>query len=271
MPPKATKRKANAVGLLDNDPWGSPEDRPRKKTRVSTTHVDNLGDRHSSQTTEQLSGWVAWQNRFNEKERTEKRQFADEFTKKLQSKQAEIQNLITSCNNELAAAGEKYSKLVKEAYGDNRPNSKTKPQPQTFASREGNPLFKAGQEIFQSCHELITVHNRANSKASQDNTELGLPRELWKKDIASVQQLLLYGRQHGENIMDCIIVSSSSNDEKSRLLTPDKQGLSETGKMAVDMYRKSTEAINESGSTWGELAKSQAGAFGKIVDDLADV
>lgn len=43
---------ATAVGLLDNDPWGSPEDRPRKKTRVSTTHVDNLGDRHSSQTTE---------------------------------------------------------------------------------------------------------------------------------------------------------------------------------------------------------------------------
>lgn len=49
----------------------------------------------------QLSGWVAWQNRFNEKERTEKRQFANDFTKKLQSKQAEIQNLITSCNNEL--------------------------------------------------------------------------------------------------------------------------------------------------------------------------
>lgn len=84
-----------------------------------------------------------------------------------------------------------------------------------------------------------------------------------------MQELLLYGRQHGENLVDCLIVPSSS-DEKTRLLTPDTKGLSETGTMAVDMYRKSTGAINRSGTTWGERAKSHAGAFGKILDDLAD-
>lgn len=48
-----------------------------------------------------LSGWVAWQNKFNEKERTEKRQFAVDFKQKLQSKQMEIQNLINGCDHEL--------------------------------------------------------------------------------------------------------------------------------------------------------------------------
>lgn len=48
-----------------------------------------------------LSGWVAWQNKFNEKEKTEKRQFADDFKQKLQSKQVEIQNLINASNHEL--------------------------------------------------------------------------------------------------------------------------------------------------------------------------
>lgn len=48
-----------------------------------------------------FSGWVAWQNKFNEKERTEKRQFADDFKQKLQSKQVEIQDLISVCNQEL--------------------------------------------------------------------------------------------------------------------------------------------------------------------------
>lgn len=49
----------------------------------------------------QLSGWVAWQNKFNEKERTEKRQFADDFKQKLQSKHVEIQAVINACNREL--------------------------------------------------------------------------------------------------------------------------------------------------------------------------
>lgn len=49
----------------------------------------------------QFSGWVAWQTKFNEKEKTEKRQFADNFTQKLQSKQVEIQNLIATCNHEV--------------------------------------------------------------------------------------------------------------------------------------------------------------------------
>lgn len=49
----------------------------------------------------QFSGWVAWQTKFNEKEKTEKRQFADNFTQKLQSKQAEMQNLIATCHHEV--------------------------------------------------------------------------------------------------------------------------------------------------------------------------
>lgn len=48
-----------------------------------------------------LSGWVAWQNKFNEKEKTEKRQFADDFKQKLHSKHVEIQALINACSQEL--------------------------------------------------------------------------------------------------------------------------------------------------------------------------
>jgi len=168
------------------------------------------------------------------------------------------------------AARDKYSKLVTEAHHDRDASSKGKPQAHAPISREEHPLFKAGRDIFQNCRELVATHGRANSKASQDNTKLSLPREQWKEDITSVQELLLYGRQHGENLVDCLIVPSSGNEEKSRLLTPDTEGLSETGTMAVNMYRKSTGVINGSGSTWGELAKSQVGAFGKVLDGLAD-
>lgn len=160
--------------------------------------------------------------------------------------------------------------MVKEAHRDAKTSSKARSQPQTSVSRAEHPLFKAGQQIFQNCRELIAVHEQANSKASQDNAKLNLPREQWKEDIANVQEVLLYGRQHGENLVDCLIVPSSGDEEKTRLLTPDTKGLSETGTMAVNMYRKSTGTINSSGTTWGERAKSHVGAFGMILDDLAD-
>lgn len=48
-----------------------------------------------------FSSWVAWQTKFNEKEKTEKRQFADDFKQKLQSQQAEIQDLVSAGNRKL--------------------------------------------------------------------------------------------------------------------------------------------------------------------------
>ncbi|KAI3399164.1 hypothetical protein diail_7533 [Diaporthe ilicicola] len=260
-----------AGGLHDGDLWEASQDRPRKKARVSTIHNDDQDESHSSRASKQLSGWVAWQTKFSEKEKTEKRQFADDFTQKLESKQAEIQNLIATSTHGFAATGEKYSKLIKEASDDCKPGSKAKPRPQTATSREEHPMFKAGQQIFQNCRELIAVHGRANSKGSRDNAKLATPRQQWKEDIASVRELLLYGRQYGEQLLECIIVPSSSDEEKSHLLTPDMHALSETGKMAVSLYHKSTGGIDGGGTTWGELAKSQAGTFGKILDDLNDV
>lgn len=48
-----------------------------------------------------FSSWIAWQIKFNEKENDDKRQFADDFKQKLQSKQVKIQDLINACNREL--------------------------------------------------------------------------------------------------------------------------------------------------------------------------
>lgn len=137
--------------------------------------------------------------------------------------------------------------------------------------RREHPLFKAGQQIFQKCHSLIGDHDNASEKATQGNAKPSLPRELWDEEIASVQEILLYGRQHGENIVECIVIPSPSNEEKSHLLTPDTRELSMTGKLAVDMYCKSAVGVMKGGATWGEMARSQAGAFGKALDGLSGV
>lgn len=48
-----------------------------------------------------LSGWAAWQTKFNEKEKNEKLHFADNFKQRLQSKQREIHGLIDTRTQEL--------------------------------------------------------------------------------------------------------------------------------------------------------------------------
>jgi hypothetical protein len=173
---------------------------------------------------------------------------------------------LIPCRN---AVREKYNGLFREAHHDKDLSSKVKPKVQAQVSRQEHPLFKPGQHLFQNCGELVAAHGQADSKATQDITKISLPREQWREDITSVQELLLYGRQHGENLVDCLIVPSSSK-EKNRLLMPDTEELSETGTMAVNMYSKSTGAINGRGQTWGELVRSQVGAFGKVLDGLAD-
>lgn len=64
-------------------------------------HPRNIKGWFSHVRSRHFSGWVAWQNKFNEKEKTEKRQFADDFKKKLETKQAEIQHLINTSNQDL--------------------------------------------------------------------------------------------------------------------------------------------------------------------------
>lgn len=159
-------------------------------------------------------------------------------------------------------AGNKYAELIQESHTDPQLPLKT---------RQNHPLYNAGQKILQNCHKLMDDHERASKKATQGNGKPAPPRELWEGEIASVQEILLYGRQHGENIAECIVVPSPSDEEKNHLLTPDREELSETGKMAVNMYQKSAEGVLKGGSTWGEMARSQAGVFGKALDRLTGI
>ncbi|ROV97770.1 hypothetical protein VMCG_07371 [Cytospora schulzeri] len=272
MPPKAAKRKAK--GPKDDNLWGSPDDQPRKKPRPSTILADKLDeDQHHAErlAKNQVQTWGDWQTRFNEKEKSDKRQFGDAFNRSIDAKRNEFDALFVRSIDELTNVGNKYAKLIEEPDTDTQPALKSRSQVQAVKSRQDHPLFKAGQHILQKCHNLIADHDRASKKATQGGTKPVLPRELWEDEIASVQELLLYGRQHGENIMECIVVPSPSVEEKSQLLTPDKEELSMTGKLAVDMYRKSAEGVMKGGPTWGEMARSQAGAFGKALDGLTSI
>lgn len=155
---------------------------------------------------------------------------------------------------------------------DMKRSSKSNTIMQAAKPRQEHPLFKAGQTILQKCHSLIANYDQDNKKSTQGSPRPpAAPREQWEEDIANMQELLLYGCQHGQSLVRCIVIPDSDEKEKAHLLTPDKEELRETGRMAVDMYDKSIEGVIMGGLTWGEMAKSQAGVFSNALDGLNGV
>lgn len=115
------------TGPKEEDPWGTPDDQPRKKPRASVPRVDNLDeDQHherslGSKRVHPLSGhhdsilvadhdpcdisqfqsWAEWQTKFNEKEKSDKWQFANTFNKNIEAKREDFGDLFDRCHNEL--------------------------------------------------------------------------------------------------------------------------------------------------------------------------
>lgn len=116
-------------------------------------------------------------------------------------------------------------------------------------------MFKAGQELFKKCRDLVAVHEQANNKASaQGNTHTSERRILWKADLEQVQKALMYAAQYSEKVIQCNVDMSSNGETKTRLLSPPRDVLNGPGQMALDMHQRSIEKLARGGPTWGEEA-----------------
>ncbi|PSR87066.1 hypothetical protein BD289DRAFT_433039 [Coniella lustricola] len=106
-------------------------------------------------------------------------------------------------------------------------------------------LFKQGQEILQTCRELVTAHEDANDRdLAQPNLRLAEMRTTWTEDVAQIEKILLYGRQYGENIVKLNVSLSSDVEDRTRLLLPPQDALDEAGEIAREMHQRSTDMLD---------------------------
>lgn len=151
--------------------------------------------------------------------------------------------------------GKEHADLVKKACEDIDPVSEyiSKPKKGAVKTNEDSPLFKASQDIFKACRDLVAVHEQANGKvATQVKTQTSERRTLWKADMEQAQKVVGYGAQYGEKVVRCHIDLSSRDEDKMQPLTPPKDALSGPGQMALDMHQRSIETLLKGKSTWGE-------------------
>lgn len=63
-----------------------------------------------------FQSWTDWQAKFNEKEKRDKRQFAEAFSRKIEAQQDEFGNLFTHANKELY--DDPLSRYIEDRFAD---------------------------------------------------------------------------------------------------------------------------------------------------------
>ena len=130
-----------------------------------------------------------------------------------------------------------------------------------WKNRLNHPLFRAGQEIFTNCHNIVECHEQAVQKAPP--SDASHPGDKWEADNSAVQEVISYGRLYGEKLVDCVITLDSDLE----ILKVNRDLLPETGNMAIDLYKKSSKAVGK--ETWGRTAEAQLNAVAAIVKTFA--
>ena len=120
-----------------------------------------------------------------------------------------------------------------------------------------HPLFRAGQEIFTNCYNILDCHEQTVQKSS--STEASHPGDKWEADNSAVQEVISYGRLYGEKLVDCVITLDSDLE----VLKVNQDLLPETGNMAIDLYKKSSKAVGK--ETWGRTAEAQLNAVATLI------
>lgn len=166
--------------------------------------------------------------------------------------------------------GNKHTELLRDAFPNSRSVSELSPKESVSKARLESPAFKAGQQILQISRNMIHDHEQANRMAlarnGDSNTHFEKIRTKWNGDMAQLEEVLRYGFQYGEKIVACNANLSTSDEDRSYLLTPDRNEFRETGRTALDMHHKSSEKLLKGMPTWGEEAKAY---IDKILEVIA--
>lgn len=165
-------------------------------------------------------------------------------------------------------AEEKYANALREACAVESSDFTDTSMDRGHNIQKTSLLLETGQQLLQICHDLIFIHEEANRKALDQNSEvtghIEETRAKWDGDMIQLNEVLQFGLDYGVKIVECGVSPSISNKHKSQILEPDRGSFREAGRTVLDMYQKSTGKLSGA-PTWGEGAKAYTGMMLALV------
>ncbi|EGO56566.1 hypothetical protein NEUTE1DRAFT_138685 [Neurospora tetrasperma FGSC 2508] len=128
--------------------------------------------------------------------------------------------------------------------------------------KEMNPLFTKGEKLIKICRDILQRHQIAVRDSQQDKPTV--PREIWEQDHQKMRQLLDYGKDYGQKLVEGIISPDVKGDDSPTQEKEKEAGLSETETLAIGLFDGSKKKSEET-ERWGRIAYAQARALAAVV------
>ncbi|KAK3683795.1 hypothetical protein B0T22DRAFT_261160 [Podospora appendiculata] len=123
-----------------------------------------------------------------------------------------------------------------------------------------NPLFRKTRDVIRLGRAVLKRHQQAEKALRRP--ELALPQEAWKRDEERMKQLLQYGRQYGESLLESIL----SPDDEHATHAPAKASMTDTESLALSLFDEGKKAA--AAGLWGRAAHARMEALASVVRTL---
>ncbi|KAK3371293.1 hypothetical protein B0T24DRAFT_628472 [Lasiosphaeria ovina] len=129
------------------------------------------------------------------------------------------------------------------------------------SNMKDNPLFQQTKQIIHLSRAILKLYQIVDKESQQP--KLTVPREAWRQDQKKMDQLLNYGKQHGERLAESII-SPAEEHSNDRILA--QADMSEAEDIAMGLFGNTRKEAGE--GTWGRTAHAQLKALMSVVRTL---
>ncbi|KAI1639403.1 hypothetical protein F4809DRAFT_596045 [Biscogniauxia mediterranea] len=237
---KDTNRKAGKT----------PRGKKKRLARLEEYDVDEgrAGSR-------QFQKWAELFENSTKGEANKSKMFMKNFQSKVKKNVDQVQDYIKQQEHRLEEDRDKYVTIFHNLFSTTvdacAPPGLRKGSAAT-GKKEGHVLYETAQDILSKSASLLKQFTETDEKVQQHKVDF--PTARWKQDKQDIKELLELGRQHGEQLVEDLLVPNMHSSLKH-----DQTQLSDNEKLASDLFKDSHKALK--GDTWGTVAADQVRQF----------
>ncbi|KAI1765849.1 hypothetical protein GGR53DRAFT_529273 [Hypoxylon sp. FL1150] len=265
MSKRGTKRKA------DIEPADSSEDlvvkeskAKRMKTKSKSKRLSRLEEYAEDEGRESSRNFQRWAEIFETNTKGEvakSKTFMKNFGIKVKKQTDRMKTYMHEQETKLTEAKDQGTVVFKKLYSDAAllPGVSNEPKGKTGnVGKEGHVLFKEAEDVISGGFSLLKQFREADKQL--ENHKLKLPTAQWKKDRKDIKELLAFGREYGEKLVENELAPNIYPPPQ-----PDKYSANGNEKKAAELF-KNRKASHK--STWGIVAADQVKKLTALVKTI---
>ncbi|KAI0602273.1 hypothetical protein F4775DRAFT_231550 [Biscogniauxia sp. FL1348] len=203
----------------------------------------------------QFQKWAELFESSTKGETNKSKMFMKNFQSKVKKNVDQVRDYIQQEENGLERGRDKYVTIFQSLFsttvdvctppGSGKASNATR-------KKEDHILYETTRDALSKSASLLQQFTETDEKLQKHKVDF--PTARWKQDKQDIKELLDLGRQHGEQLVEALLVPNMHS-----YLKLEQTQLSDNEKLASDLFEDSHNALK--GDTWGTVAADQVRQF----------